>query len=86
MYVSLGRTYNEMYPIRAVIDTGAGLHLLHARVIQVDWEKLVTNQSAPTITDAAKNKMCVSGQIVRSTQVGYLEAKLAYCIASSFGS
>lgn len=53
VYVSVGKMLTVMYPLNAVMDTGAGANLMHKRLLRVEWAILVQSQSTSRIADAS---------------------------------
>lgn len=70
--VGVGKSYAVMYPIRTVVNTGAGPNLSHERLVRPELRILVGSQSTPHITDASKTRMKRIGQIILSVPVGGL--------------
>lgn len=75
--VSVGELWALMHPIRAVLDTGTSPNLLYGRLARSEWWNIVNSQSRPPITEALRNKMNLIVQIILSTQVGGLYARIA---------
>ena len=62
MCVSIGASAAVLYPLRAVLDTGAGVNLVREDVLPAGWEKmLLPNVVLPRITNASGRQMAARG-------------------------
>lgn len=77
-----------MYPIKAVIDTGAAPNILHTRVISPVGRHHLKSQSVRNITDAGKNRVSLIGLVTLVTQMGSSRVRLTgeLCLPQPIGT
>jgi hypothetical protein len=71
LYCSVGVIKAVLFPVRAVLDTGAGPYLVREDIMPKDWERWrVPNIPLPRITKASSKKILAKGVIVLYVQLG----------------
>ena len=84
--VSIGASAAVLYPLRAVLDTGAGINLVREDVLPAGWEKmLLPNVVLPRITNASGRRMAARGVIILHLQVGYLLKRVRFYVTPGLG-
>jgi hypothetical protein len=70
-----------LYPVQAVLDTGAGINLVREDVLPTGWEKmLLPNVTLPRITNASGRRMPSRGVIILHVQVGDLLKRVRFYV------
>lgn len=80
---SLGWTFSEVYPIKAVIDTGSGRNTPHTSVMSLICRQHLNSPPEPKITDASELRMKLIGRVTLLTRMVSLNARITYELASS---
>ena len=84
--VSIGASAAVLYPLRAVLDTGAGINLVREDVLPAGWEKmLLPNVVLPRITNASGRRMAARGVIILHLQVGDLLKRVRFYVTPGLG-
>jgi hypothetical protein len=84
--VSIGLTRAVLFPVRSVLDTGAGPNLVREDVLPSGWDcSLIPNQPLPQITNASGKRMPVKGVIILILQVGNLVRRVRFYVTPGLG-
>lgn len=84
--VSIGLTRAVLFPVRSVLDTGAGPNLVREDILPSGWDRLlIPNLPLPRITNASGKRMPVKGVITLFVQVGNLVRRVRFYVTPGLG-
>jgi hypothetical protein len=84
--VSVGLTRAVMFPVRTVLDTGAGRNLVRDDILPSGWDRLlIPNIPLPWITNASGKRMPVKWVITLFVQVGKLVRRVRSYVTPGLG-
>jgi hypothetical protein len=77
--VSVGLTRAVLFPVRSVLDTGAGPNLVREDILPSGWDRLlIPNLLLSRITNASGRRMPAKGVITLFVQVGTLVRRVRF--------
>jgi Retroviral aspartyl protease len=82
LYCSVGDSKAVLFPVRAVLDTGADPNLVREDILPKDWERWrVPNITLPRITNASAKQILAKGAIVFYVQLGTTVHRVRFYVA-----
>jgi hypothetical protein len=82
LYCSVGVSQAVLFPVRAVLDTGAGPNLVREDILPKNWERWrVPNIPLPRITNASGMQILAKGVIVLYVQLGTTVHRVRFYVA-----
>ena len=72
-----------MFPIKGVLDTGAGPNIVHEKLLPPAWKENAVNRNLPRVTDASKNAMALSGMVSLHVRLGNFSTQALFLVASN---
>jgi hypothetical protein len=82
LYCSFGVSKAVLFPVRAVLDTGAGPNLVREDILPKDWERWrVPNIPLPRITNASGKQILAKGVIVLYVHLGTTVHRVRFYVA-----
>jgi hypothetical protein len=75
-----------LYPLQAVLDTGAGINLVRDDVLPAYWENMLLPDVAfPRITNASGRRIPARGVLILCVQVGNLLKRVRFYVTPGLG-
>ena len=72
-----------MFPIRGVLDTGAGPNIVHEKLLPPSWKEKAAYRNLPRVTDASRNSMTLSGMVKLHVRLGDFTTQAPFLVASN---
>jgi hypothetical protein len=84
--VYIGASATVLYPLQAVLYTGAGINLVPDDVLPAHWENMLLPDAAqPRITNASGRRMPARGVLILYVQVGNLLKRVRFYVTPGLG-
>ena len=80
--VTVGRTSEIMFPVKAVLDTGAGPNIISLRRLPAAWQSLIKPVKDPGLVTASRQSLPVHGTILLTLRIGQLQMRVAFLVVS----
>ena len=81
--LSVGCRPSVMFPIRGVLDTGAGAEIIHERLLPPNWRENAAKRLTRRVTDASRNAMALSVVVFLHVQIGDMTTRAYLLVASN---
>ncbi|CAN8075422.1 unnamed protein product [Agarophyton chilense] len=84
--VTMGLRSNSSRLTTAVLDTGAGLNLVHSKLLPFDWQDFVQARKTPRITDASRRPMDIKGIVPLYIHLERFKIRTWFLVCPSLGA